>query len=144
MLDKAPRARREALAASLEAIRAQESGAKCLAKDREVASELGAPKPEAAAGAVESGAEGTPAYALLPPERWRRIRANNGIERLNREIEGCTDAVGSFPAGTAAVMLAAARCEYVAEGSWGSRRYLDADLLRGWDEREVLKGWQDD
>lgn len=41
-------------------------------------------------------------------------------------------------------MLAAARCEYVAEGSWGSRRYLDADLLRGWDEREVLKGWQDD
>ena len=59
--------------------------------------------------------------------------------RLNREIKRRTDAVGSFPAGDAAVMLAAARCKYVAEGGWGSRRYLDTELLDGWDEREVLK-----
>ena len=30
-------------------------------------------------------------------------------------------------------MLAAARCKYVAEGGWGSRRYLDTDLLNGWE-----------
>ncbi|QUC03799.1 hypothetical protein [Atopobium sp. oral taxon 416] len=33
-------------------------------------------------------------------------------------------------------MLAVARCKYVAEGSWGPRRYLDTDLLNGWDDRE--------
>jgi transposase-like protein len=91
---------------------------------------------------VESGVEETLTYALFPPEHWRRIRTNNGIERLNREIKRRTDAVGSFPAGDAAVMLAAARCKYVAEGNWGKRRYIDTDLLEGWDEREVLKQQQ--
>ena len=37
-----------------------------------------------------------------------------------------------------AMMLAAARCKYVADGSWGQRRYLDMGRLDGWDEREVL------
>ena len=139
VLDKVPRTRRKAVAASLKAIHAQESRAKCLAKAREVASELRASRLESAAKVVESGVEETLTYALFPPEHWRRIRTNNGIERLNREIKRRTDAVGSFPAGDAAVMLAAARCKYVAEGGWGSRRYLDTELLDGWDEREVLK-----
>ena len=138
-LDKVPRTRRKAVAASLKAIHAQESRAKRLAKAREVASELRAPRLESAAKVVESGVEETLTYAPFPPEHWRRIRTNNGIERLNREIKRRTDAVGSFPAGDAAVMLAAARCKYVAEGGWGSRRYLDTELLDGWDEREVLK-----
>jgi hypothetical protein len=47
--------------------------------------------------------------------------------------------VGSFPTEDAAGKLAAAKCKYVAEGGWGSRRYLDTDLLDGWDDREVLK-----
>jgi hypothetical protein len=47
--------------------------------------------------------------------------------------------VGSFPAEDAAGKLAAAKCKYVAEGGWGSRRYLDTDLLDRWDDREVLK-----
>ena len=139
VLDKVPRTRRKAVAASLKATHAQESRAKCLAKAREVASELRASRLESAAKVVESGVEETLTYALFPPEHWRRIRTNNGIERLNREIKRRTDAVGSFPAGDAAVMLAAARCKYVAEGGWGSRRYLDTELLDGWDEREVLK-----
>ena len=50
--------------------------------------------------------------------------------------------MGSFPSGDAAMILAAARCKYVAEGGWGSRRYLDTDLLNGWDNREVLKKQQ--
>jgi hypothetical protein len=36
------------------------------------------------------------------------------------------------------MMLAAARCKYVADGSWGQRRYLDMGRLDGWDERAVL------
>ncbi|MGN9235262.1 transposase, partial [Atopobiaceae bacterium HCP3S3_D6] len=81
-----------------------------------------------------------PAYARLPPEHWRRIRTNNGIERLNREIKRRTKAVASFPDGRAATMLAAARCKYMAEGSWGTMRYLDVSLLEGWDVRGSAEG----
>ncbi|RRF97672.1 MAG: hypothetical protein DUD39_13705 [Coriobacteriaceae bacterium] len=61
------------------------------------------------------------------------MRTNNSIERLNRQIERKTHAVGK---------LAVARYKYVAEGGWGSRRYLDTDLLNGWDNREVVKKQQ--
>jgi len=53
VLDKVPRTRRKAVAASLKAIHAQESRAKCLAKAREVASELRASKLESAARVIE-------------------------------------------------------------------------------------------
>ena len=32
----------------------------------------------------------TLAYTEIPPEHWRRIRTNNGIERINREIRRST------------------------------------------------------
>ena len=70
-------------------------------------------------------------------EHWRRIRTNNGIERLNREVKRRTNAVGNFPDGRSAMMLAAARCKYVADGTWGRRRCLDISLLDHWDERSV-------
>ena len=59
-------------------------------------------------------------------------------ERLNREIKRRTKAVASFPDGRAATMLAAARREFIADGNWGSRRYLDVSLLDGWDERRDM------
>ena len=37
--------------------------------------------------------------------------------------------VGTFPDGRSALMLVTARPKYVAESSWGSRRYLDVTLL---------------
>ena len=43
-----------------------------------------------------------------------------------------------FPDGKAATMLAAARCKFIADGNWGSRRYLDVSLLDGWDERRDM------
>lgn len=139
VLNKVPRRKRKAVAASIKAIHAQESRKKCLSKAAEIADELRAEKLTDAARVIEEGAAETLTYTLFPPEHWRRIRTNNGIERLNREIKRRTDAVGSFPAGDAAVMLAAARCKYVAEGSWGQRRYLDIGLLDEWDERKVLR-----
>ncbi len=72
------------------------------------------------------------AYTRFPREHWRRIRTNNAIERLNREIRRRTRVVGTFPDGKSALMLVTARLKYVAESEWGSRRYLDAALL---DER---------
>ncbi|WP_456031681.1 transposase [Senegalimassilia anaerobia] len=60
----------------------------------------------------------------------RRIRANSTVERLNREIRRRTRVVGTFPDGKSALMLVASRLKYVADSEWGSRRYLDASLLK--------------
>ena len=62
-------------------------------------------------------------------EHWSRIRTNNSIERLNREIRRRTRVVGTFPGGKSALMLVTARLRYVADSEWGSRRYLDVSLL---------------
>ena len=87
---------------------------------------------------AEGGREGrrdgyaeTLTYTRFPREHWRRIRTNNAIERLNREIRRRTRVVGTFPDGKSALMLVTARLKYVAESEWGSRRYLDVTLLEG-------------
>ncbi len=43
-------------------------------------------------------------YCGFPREHWTRIRTNNVIERLNREIRRRTRVVGSFPDGNFALM----------------------------------------
>lgn len=89
----------------------------------EVTSELlwgGAPV--STARTVIDGFAETPAYTEYPPEHWRRIRTNNGIERINREIKRRTRVVGTFPDGSSALMLVTARLKYIAEHKWGKRR----------------------
>ena len=95
----------------------------------EVASELEAARLGEAAKVVREGYEETLTYTRFPREHWRRIRTNNAIERLNREIRRRTRVVGTFPDGRSALMLVTARLKYVAESEWGSRRYLDVTLL---------------
>ena len=84
-----------------------------------------------AARVVRDGCAETLTYTRFPREHWRRIRTNNAIERLNREIRRRTRVVGTFPDGRSALMLVTARLKYVAESEWGSRRYLDVTLLEG-------------
>ena len=134
VLAKVPKRRRKAVAAQLKAIHAQESLEASARKAKEVAGSLRT-SGLAAARVVEEGYMETPAYARFPPEHWGRIRTNNGIERLNREIKRRTKAVASFPDARAATMLTAARCKYLAEGNWGTKRCLDVSLLEGWDVR---------
>ena len=137
VLAKVPARRGRRVAAQLKAIRAQESLAAGLRKAEEVAHELEAPKLADAARVIRGGVAETLTYARFPMEHWRRIRANNGIGRLNREVKRRTNAVGSSPDGRSAMMLAAARRKYVADGNWGKRRYLDIGLLDHWEERSV-------
>lgn len=59
----------------------------------------------------------------------RRIRTNNMIERLNREIRRRTRVVGSLPDGDSALMLVCARIRYVTANEWSTRRYLDMSRL---------------
>lgn len=84
-----------------------------------------------AAKVVREGYAETLTYTRFPRERWRRIRANNVIERLNRETRRRTRVVGTFPDGKSALMLVTAQLKYVAESEWGSRRYLDVTMLEG-------------
>ncbi len=47
-----------------------------------------------------------------------------------KEIRRRTRVVGAFPDGHSALMLCAARLCHVAGTQWGSKRYLNMDLLR--------------
>lgn len=78
---------------------------------------------------VHDGFAETLAYTKFPPDHWRRIRTNNGIERINREIRRRTRVVGTFPDGNSALMLVTARLKYIVEHEWGKRRYLDMSKL---------------
>lgn len=49
--------------------------------------------------------------------------------QLLREVRRRTRAVGAFPDGKSALMLAAARLRRVAGMKWGTRRYLDMNRL---------------
>lgn len=59
---------------------------------------------------MEDSIEETLTYCDFPSEHWTRIRTNNVIERLNREIRRRTRVVGSFPDGNSALMLVCAAC----------------------------------
>jgi putative transposase len=76
------------------------------------------------------------AYLTFPSEHWRRIRTNNPLERIMREIRRRTRVVGAFPDGESALNLAAARLRHVAGSQWSTRRYLNMDLLK--EERHAV------
>ena len=69
-------------------------------------------------------------YMAYPRNHWIRIRTNNALEKINREIRKRTRVVGNFPDGRSALMLVSARLRHVAATQWGSRRYLDMDKLQ--------------
>lgn len=129
VLAKVPRTKRPQVAAMLKAIHAQESFDASMEKASAVTESLNKMKLASAAKCVRDGVVETLAYTRFPMRHWRRIRTNNAIERLNREIRRRTRVVGTFPDGKSALMLVTARLKYVAESEWGSRRYLDITLL---------------
>lgn len=57
-------------------------------------------------------------------EHWTRIRTNNVIEILNREIRCRPRVVGSFPDGNSALMLVCARLRHVAGTQWSNKKYM--------------------
>jgi len=83
-----------------------------------------------AAEFIESGIEETLAYHQFPEEHWRRIRTNNPLERILREIRCRTRVVGAFPNGQSALNLAAAGLQHVAGSEWSTKRYLSMEFLK--------------
>lgn len=103
VLSKTPPTHRQWASAALKAIFAMESRESALAKAESVAAEMEARRLKAAANCLREGVGETTTYLLpeFPDGHRRRIRTNNMIERLNREIRRRTRVVGSFPTGTA-------------------------------------------
>ena len=108
----------------LKAIHAQESKATARKKVKDVVENLRAMRLCEAAKKVEEGIEETLTYMNFPSQHWLKIRTNNVIERMNREIRRRTRVVGTFPDGKSALMLVCARLRYVSGKEWGSKRYL--------------------
>lgn len=115
--------------AMLKAIHAQENREAASKKGAEVAGRLREMKLKNAAKKLEEGLDETLTYTLFPREHWTRIRTNNGIERIMREIRRRTRVVGSFPDGNSALMLVCARLRYVSASKWGERKYMDMERL---------------
>ncbi len=117
------------VAAMLKAIHAQEDLTSAREKASAVVRKLREMKLPKAAEKVETGIEETLSYMHFPREHWMKIRTNNGLERLMREIRRRTRVVGSFPDGHSALMLVCARLRHVASSNWGLKRYLNMKLL---------------
>lgn len=82
-----PRKKMKAVAMMLKAIHAQENKEAAREKTQQVIAKL------------QDGIEETLTYMDFPTQLWTRIRTNNTIERLNREIKCRTKAIGAFPDG---------------------------------------------
>lgn len=78
---------------------------------------------------IEQTVTETLTFYSFPPAHWRRVRTNNPLERIMREIRRRTRVVGAFPDGESALNLAAARLRHIAGTQWSTRRYLDMSLL---------------
>jgi transposase-like protein len=125
-----PRGRRKEVAAMLKAIHGQEDRQAAKEKAEAVAQKLEAMKLGQAAAIVREGVDETLSYMAFPREHWTRIRTNNMLERIMREIRRRTRVVGNFPDGRSALMLVAARLRHMAGTRWGTRQYMDMERLR--------------
>lgn len=129
VLKDVPRGKSRDVAAMLKAVHAQEDVVAAREKADAVTEKLRSMRLAAAAKCFRDGVEETLSYMNFPREHWTRIRSNNMLERIMKEIRRRTRVVGAFPDGKSALMLVAARLRHIAGTKWGTRRYLDMDRL---------------
>jgi transposase-like protein len=139
VLTAIPTGKAREVVAMLKAIHAQEDRVAAEKKAADVIAKLHEMKLAKAAKIVEEGVSETLSYMAFPREHWTRIRTNNPLERIMREIRRRTRVVGAFPDGTSALMLVAARLRYVAGTRWGTRKYLDMTRLEEHDRDEKFE-----
>ena len=118
------------VAAMLKAIHASEDKQAAMEKAEAVYAKLVAMKLREAAKKIQESIGETLSYYDFPREHRIRIRTNNALERIMKEIRRRTRVVGAFPDGHSALMLCAARLRHIAGTKWGTRRYLNIDLLK--------------
>ena len=133
-----PRGRVKQVAMMLKAIHASEDRKAANEKAQSVIKKLKKQKLPQAAKKIEDSIHETLTYYDFPSEHWRRIRTNNPLERILREVRRRTRVVGAFPDGNSALMLVAARLRHIAGTRWGTRRYLNMNLLTEFKREEEI------
>jgi len=114
----------------LKAIHAQESRTAAQEKAEAVIAELRRQRLTRAAELVETSVGETLTYYAFPDIHWQKIRTNNPLERIMKEIRRRTRVVGAFPDGQSCLNLAAARLRHIAGTKWSLKRYMNMDLLK--------------
>jgi putative transposase len=107
------------------AIHAQESRDTAERKANAIIADLRDGKMSKAADIVEQMVQQTLTYYAFPDIHWQKIRTNNPLERITREIRRRTRVVGAFPDGQSCLNLAAARLRYIAGSAWSAKRYMN-------------------
>ncbi|EMM77694.1 transposase, mutator-like family protein [Leptospira santarosai str. 2000030832] len=79
---------------------------------------------------VSEGISETTNYMNFPSKHWTRLRTNNPLERIMKEIRRRTRVIGSFSDENSALMFVTARLRYIAHAKWGTKKYLDMQKLK--------------
>src|ERR1700684_4075468 len=109
----------------LKSIHAQESREAADNKARAIIGDLRVAKMHTAADLVEQAVHETLTYYGFPDIHWQKIRTNNPLERIMKEIRRRTRVVGAFPDGQSCLNLAAARLRYIAGTTWSAKCYMN-------------------
>jgi transposase-like protein len=123
ILTQVPKRRQKQIARAIKAIFAQESFDEAEAKARRFMAEQEKSLP-GAVKTLRSGLREALTYYQYPEAHWQRIRTNNPLERLLREVKRRLKVVGTFPDVESALMLATARLKWTQETTWSQKRYL--------------------
>lgn len=113
----------------LKAIHAQESRQAAQEKAAIVVEDLRRQKLGKAAELIKTHIDETLSYYSFPDSHWLKIRTNNPLERIMKEIRRRTRVVGAFPDGQSCLNLAAARLRHIAGSQWSTRKYMNMDPL---------------
>ena len=113
----------------LKAIHAQEDRKAAAGKMEAVITELRRQKLTKAADLLEESGHETLTYYAFPDCHWIKLRTNNPLERIMREIRRRTRVVGAFPDGKSCLNLAAARLRHIAGTQWATRKYMNMTPL---------------
>ncbi len=113
----------------LKAIHAQEDRQAAQCKAAEIVAKLRAMKLAKAAELLEGHVVETLAFYSFPDQHWIKLKTNNPLERIMREIRRRTRVVGAFPDARSCLNLAAARLRHIAGTKWSTKRYMNMELL---------------
>ena len=113
----------------LKAIHAQESRLAAQEKAEAVMAELRRQRLTHAAKLIEESIGETLTFYAFPDSHWIKIRTNNPLERIMKEIRRRTKVVGAFPDGQSCLNLAAARLRHIAGSHWSTRKYMNMTPL---------------
>ncbi len=128
VLSLVPKTAQPMVAATIRTVFVQPDPAAAHGQWRQVADQLRARFPKAAA-LMDRAEEEVLAYLAFPPEHWRQIWSNNPQERLNREVKRRTDVVGIFPNDRAILRLVGSVLAEQHDEWQVARRYFSAESI---------------